>query len=402
MLTMQFDRIERLIGKAFAPADVERVLTDLEFEPVITGKTLTVTIPTFRQDVSIPEDIVEEVGRVLGYDQVPATLPIGQTVPVARDPHYLLQTRLRQALTASGVSEAVTYITASGTMLSTFATEEGEVGVLTPRPLDSLLKLVNPLNADRPYLRNTLLPAVLESVAANLRHQRGVGLFELGRVYLPVGRSELPIEVQTLGIVMAGQRDEFDRFASNDTYDFFDLKGIVDEALRQVSVAGVAYEPFESPGFHSGRTARIRLGETTIGILGELHPETASAFGIDGIRVVAGEIDAEALLELSQRQSDAISSPRFLPVEQDLAVVVGESTPAADVETALRNGAGPLLTDIVLFDLFQGPQIGAENKSLAYRLTFTSPGRALTDDDLVKVRAKIERTLKQVGGKLRV
>ncbi len=402
MLTMRFDRIERLIGKAFPRADVERVLTDLEFEPVITGNTLTVTIPTFRQDVSIPEDIVEEVGRVIGYDQVPATLPIGQTVPVARDPHYLLQTRLRQVLTASGVSEAVTYITASGTMLSTFAIDEGEVGILTPRPLDSLLKLINPLNADRPYLRNTLLPALLESVAANLRHQRRVGLFELGRIYLPAGRNELPTEVQTLGIVMAGQRDEYDRFASNDTYDFFDLKGIVDEALRHVSVSGVAYEPAESPGFHPGRTARIRSGETTIGILGELHPETAAAFGIDGVRVVAAEIDAEALLELAQRQSNAISSPRFLPVEQDLAVVVAEATPAAEVEAALRGGAGPLLTDIVLFDLFRGPQIGEANKSLAYRLTFTSPGRALTDDDLVKVRAKIERTLKQVGGKLRI
>jgi phenylalanyl-tRNA synthetase beta chain len=262
--------------------------------------------------------------------------------------------------------------------------------------------LVNPLNADRPYLRNTLLPALLESVAANLRHERRVGLFELARVYLPAGRNELPTEVQTLGIVLAGQRDEFDRFASSDSVDFFDLKGIVDEALLQVNVTGVSYETAESPGFHPGRTARILHGDTVVGIVGELHPETAASFGINGIRVVACEIDAEALLELSQRQRKTISAPRFLPVEQDLAVVVREETSAAEVEAALRNGAGPLLTDIVLFDVFRGSQIGDENKSLAYRLTFTSPGRALTDNDLVKVRGKIERTIKQVGGKLRV
>lgn len=401
-LSMPFDRIEWLIGKAFPRADVERVLTDLEFDPLIDGETLTVTIPTFRQDVSIPEDIVEEVGRILGYDHVPATLPVGRTVPVARDPHFLLQTKLRQVLTGSGVSEAVTYITASGAMLSSFATESGDVGVLTPRPLDSLLELVNPLNADRPYLRNTLLPALLESVASNLRHERRVGLFELARVYLPAGRNDLPTEVQTLGIVLAGQRDEFDRFASSDSIDFFDLKGIVDEALLQVNVTGVTYESTESPGFHPGRTARLLHGDTVIGLVGELHPDTAAAFGIEGIRVVAGEIDAEALLELSQRQRKTISAPRFLPVEQDLAIVVREETTSADVEAALRNGAGPLLTDIVLFDIFRGPQIGDENKSLAYRLTFTSPGRALTDNDLVKVRGKIERTIKQVGGKLRV
>jgi len=138
-------------------------------------------------------------------------------------------------------------------------------------------------------------------------------------------------------------------------------------------------------------------------LIGELHPEAARQFGIEGVRVLAGEIDAEALVELSQRRTSSISSPRFLPVEQDLAVVVAESTPASDIEAALRGGAGPLLTDIVLFDVFRGPQIGEENKSLAYRLTFTSPGRALTDADLVKVRGKIERTLKQqVAGRLRV
>jgi phenylalanyl-tRNA synthetase beta chain len=401
-LSMPFDRIEWLLGKQFPQSDVLRVLTDLGFEPVIDGTQLTVTVPTFRQDVSIPEDIVEEVGRVLGYDQVPATLPVGRTVPVVRDPNYQLQTKLRQVLTASGLSEAVTYITASGALLSSFGTEDDQVGVLTPRPMDSLLRLVNPLHAERPYLRNTLIPALLESVSANLRHQRRVGLFELARVYLPNGRNELPTEVQTLGIAMAGQRDELDRFASNEPVDFFDLKGIVDEALVQVSAGAVTYEPVESPGFHPGRTARILSGNRVIGLIGELHPETAAAFGIEGTRVVAGELNAEVLVELSQSRAKSITSPKFLPVEQDLAVVVAEPTAAADVEAALRNGAGPLLTGIVLFDVFRGPQIGEENKSLAYRLTFTSPGRALTDGDLVKVRGKIERTLKQVGGRLRV
>jgi len=199
------------------------------------------------------------------------------------------------------------------------------------------------------------------------------------------------------------QRDALDRFASSDTLDFFDLKGLVDEGLGQISVTGVSYEATVGPGFHPGRTARILVGDRQIGLIGELHPTAARGFGIEGIRVATGEIDAEALVELSQRQKTSISSPKFLPVEQDLAVVVADSIPAAKVEAALRSGAGPLLTDIVLFDVFHGPQIGAENKSLAFRLTFTSPGRALTDDDLVKVRGKIERTLKQhVSGRLRV
>lgn len=362
---------------------------------------LTVTIPTFRSDVSIPEDIVEEVGRVMGYDKVPATLPVGQTVPVVRDPHYLLQTRLRQVLAASGASEVVTYITASDAMLSTFSNGDGLVGVLTPRPLSSLVKLVNPLNAERPYLRNALLPALLETAAANLRHQRRVSLFEIARVYLPEGRDELPTEVQTLALAMAGNRDDLDRFTQGGQIDFFDLKGVIEDSLSQVGVRDVRFRATTAPGFHPGRTASILAGESVIGLMGELHPAVAAAIGIEGMRVAAAEIDAEALLEHSQRKDGAITTPKYLPVEQDLAVVVPSDRPAADVEAVIRANAGPLLTGLVLFDLFQGEQIGAGNKSLAYRLTFTSPGRALTDDDLVKVRAKIERSLKQVDGRLR-
>lgn len=405
-LTMAFDRIERLLGLGFAPAKVDRVLTDLGFEPNLfegrNGIELTVTIPTWRQDVSIPEDIIEEVGRIMGYDKLPATLPIGQTVPVVRDPNYLLQIRMRQVLTASGVSEAVTYVTASGSMLSTFANDSGTAGVLTPRPLDSLLQLVNPLNADRPYLRNTLIPALLEVTAANLRHQRRVALFEIARVYLPAGSNELPDERQTLGIVMAGRRDELDRFASSDGIDFFDLKGVVDELLDQIGVDEARFEPAQAPGFHPGRTAQIVIGEQVVGVLGELHPATTMAFDIEGTRVAAAELDAELLLGFTHGSNKPFSVPRYLPVEQDFAVVVAESIPAARVKDVLRSSAGQLLTGLVLFDVFRGEQIGKENKSLAYRLTFTSPGRALTDDDLVKVRGKIERSLKQqVDGRLR-
>ncbi len=405
-LSMDFDRIGRLLGIGFPVSDVERVLADLGFAPSISetgdGRTLAVTIPTFRNDVSIPEDIVEEVGRIMGYDKVPATLPVGQTVPVVRDPNYLLQTQLRKVLTAAGSSEVVTYITASEAMLSTFGTESGEVGVLTPRPIDRLVRLINPINAERPYLRNTLLPALLETVAANLRHQRRVSLFEFARVYLPSGRNELPTEVQTLGIAMAGNRDDLDRFATAGQLDFFDLKGVIEVALEQVSVGAVRFEATTAAGLHPGRTALVLSGDRVIGLFGELHPAVAEAFGIEGARVSVAELDAEALVELSLRGEHAISTPKFLPVEQDLAVVVSSERAAADVEAAIRGSAGQLLTDLVLFDVFRGEQIGAENKSLAYRLTFTSPGRALTDDDLVKVRAKIERTLKQqVGGRLR-
>jgi phenylalanyl-tRNA synthetase beta chain len=142
---------------------------------------------------------------------------------------------------------------------------------------------------------------------------------------------------------------------------------------------------------------------TTVARYGELHPRTSAAYGIDDVRVLAGEINLSALAQVIQPRGRDAFVPRFLPVQQDFAVVVGQTVSAADVEAAFRAGAGALLTDIRLFDRFTGPQIGDGKVSLAYRLTFTAPDRTLTDDDLVKVRPRIERLLKErVGGVLRV
>lgn len=405
-LTMPLGRIEQILGVQIEDEEISRVLTDLEFAPSIDrsgpAPTLTVTIPTYRADVSIPEDIVEEVGRIVGYDRVPATLPVGQTVPVVRDPGFLLQTDMRSSLTGAGLNEAVTYVTASESMLSPFSTDDGIVGVLYPRRLRDLLRLVNPLHGDRPYLRNTLLPALLEVTSSNLRHERRVALFEMARAYLPIGRNELPDERQTLAIVLAGARDEISRFATNGDLDYFDLKGAIDVLLERVGITSARFEASEVAGFHPGRTARVFVDEDLVGIVGELHPATIEAFDIETSRVAAAELDLDLLLAKVPKVVPPVSVPKFLPVQQDLAIVVSEETPAERVEASLRSGAGPLLTGIVLFDVFRGEQIGDGNKSLAYRLTFTSPGRALTDQDLVKVRGKIERTLKQdVAGRLR-
>jgi phenylalanyl-tRNA synthetase beta chain len=135
--------------------------------------------------------------------------------------------------------------------------------------------------------------------------------------------------------------------------------------------------------------------------MGELRPDRALAFGIEAPRVAVAEIDLDALREIASPVPVGISVPRFLPVEQDFAIVVEERTPAADVEAALRAGAGPLAHAVTLFDMYRGPQIGENRKSLAYRVTFTAPDRALTDAELGKVRDRIARSLRKIGGELR-
>lgn len=403
-LNMAFAEIERLLGVRYEPAQVREVLDRLGFAPQLLDddNTLHVTVPTWRSDVQQPADIVEEVARVIGYESLPERLPVGQTAPVQRDPSFLLQRKARRALTGAGVWETINYVTVGEHELRRLAPNEALTPGVHPVSYDSLIHLRNPLQAERDVLRPTLLVSLLATAAENLKHERGVRLFEIARTYLPSDQ-ELPREANTLAVLLAGKRDALDRFAdATADLDFFDLKGTVESLLERLGVANAQFTPVSRAGMHPGRTASVSVGNAEVGILGELRPDVAASFALETSRVAVAELDLDALLQVATPVPGGVTVPRFLPVEQDFAVVVAEATPANEVESALRFGAGPLATGFTLFDIYRGPQIGEGNKSLAYRVIFTAPNRALTDAELGKVREKIGKTLRQrVGGELR-
>jgi phenylalanyl-tRNA synthetase beta chain len=352
--------------------------------------------------VTCREDVIEEIARIVGYDALPATLPSGATQRVRRDPIYRMRKAARSALIGAGFSEAMTYVTIDATDLDRFS--DGDLaGVVVGASRGDLLTLRNALQSDRNILRPTIIPCLLVSLAENLRHQDGVRLAELARVYLPGVDGVLPNEVELIGLVAAGRRHEIGLDAPADEIDFAELKGAIELVLERLGVEQYSTAHWTHPAFHPGRAAEVMSAGTTVARFGELHPRTSAAYGIDDVRVLAGEINVSALAQVIQPRGRDAFVPRFLPVQQDFAVVVGQSVSAADVEAAFRAGAGALLTDIRLFDRFTGPQIGEGKVCLACRLTFTAPDRTLTDDDLVKVRPRIERSLRErVGGVLRV
>src|SRR5215216_3061096 len=374
-LSLPFTEIERLLGIRYDPEQVLDVLSRLGFSPTLAGEgdaaILRLIVPTWRSDVTLAADIVEEVARVIGYETLPERLPTGQTAPVQRDPIYAMQRTVRSV----GVHQV---------------------------DQSALIRLRNPLQADRGVLRPTLLPSLLAVAAENLKHEDGVRLFETARVYLP-GNAELPREVNVLGVVFAGQREPLGRFSAtgNEDLDFFDLKGTIEALITRLGVNESEFRGIDFAALHPGRAASLFARGDQIGILGELRPDRAQAFGIEARRVAVAEIDLDALREVARPIPAGVSVPRFLPVEQDFAIVVAEETRAGGVEAALRAGAGPLATAVTLFDIYRGPQIGEERKSLAYRVTFTAPDRALTDAELSKVRKRIARSLQKIGGELR-
>jgi phenylalanyl-tRNA synthetase beta chain len=401
-LSVPFGEIERLLGVRIPPQEAQSVLERLGFSPKVTEDTISVLVPTWRSDVTMAADIVEEVARIVGYETLPETLPTGETPPVRRDPMFLFQQKARRTLAGLGLWETISYVTIGAGDVQKLNDGDALTPGIHAIPLDAVVRLRNPMQAERDLLRPTLLPSVVETAARNLKHQRTVRLFEIARVYLP-SDAELPREAATLALVLAGKRDELDRFAdSTADLDFFDAKGTVETLLERLGVHDATFRAITLQAFHPGRTAGVYLADTLVGVVGELRPDRALAFDIEAPRVVVAELDLEALLTAAKPIPSGITSPRFLPVEQDFAVVVNEAVSASDVLAALRSGAGPLASGFELFDVYRGPQLGEGRKSLAYRIAFTAPNRALTDAELGKVREKIGKTLRQmVQGELR-
>jgi phenylalanyl-tRNA synthetase beta chain len=396
-VALPLSRIKRILGIEIPRATVVDVLTRLDLQPVMDGDTLTVTVPTWRGDISIPEDVVEEVARIVGYGELPATLPSGGTPVVERDPMFILERKVRTLLAAGGMWEGRSYATLSGEEIGQW-TDDGSVALTAAVAPDALVRLVNPVNTERPILRPALLPSLLPAVTENLKHQEGVRLFEVAHVFWGTGAGELPSQPAHVAGILAGRRHELNRFApSSPEMDFWDAKGLVDVLSRRLGVP-LAFAPVQHPAFHPGRTAAVSAQGARIGIVGEIHPALAAAHGIE-TRVAGFELDLAAVASAQpDTRGVQVKADQFLPVEQDFSMVVDAGIPAAQVRDALLQGAGPLATGITLFDIYEGESIGEGKKSLTFRVTFTAPDRALTDKELEKVRNKIEKTLGRNAG----
>ena len=402
--------VTRILGVEVPPDDIVRILTALEFtvRPADSG-CYTVTIPSHRPDVTRPVDLVEEIGRIWGYDRFPPTLLQDELPPQRPNVRLECAERVRDLLVGCGLDEVITYSLVD-------IADEGRLRPQGPPPDPSrYLRLKNPLSADRAYLRQTLLPSLLRTLRDNLRFQERVAIFEIGAVYLPVDGELLPGEPLRLGIVMTGPREPRSWLPDRQTtpLGFYDLKGVVEALLAGLGLSGTFERPVRGEprsaaewriidAFHPGRCAQVSVNGTFLGIMGELHPLVREAFDLPQQPVAALEFDMEALLGLwgAPRRMTPISL--HPPVYEDLSVVVDEETPAVRVRDLIAQTGAPLLRSVVLFDVYRGEQIGPGKKSLAYRLTYQADDRTLTDQDVARVREKIVRRLeREIGATIR-
>jgi len=399
--TIRFDpaQVTRILGVEVPADDVERILNSLEFEVARSASDeLEVSVPSYRQDVEQPIDLVEEVGRVWGYDRFPRTLLRDELPPQRTNRALEGAERVRDLLIGCGLDEVITYSLVDLEEEGAFLAPGGE----SFEP-EQYLRVRNPLSSERAYLRQTLLPSMLETARENLRFIDRVAIFEIGAVYLPVESQTLPDEPRRLAAVMTGPREPESWLEGQDRQplDFYDMKGVVEAMLSRLGEEA-SFEKGQHPAFHPGRCAEVRIDEVNLGVMGELRPSVRESFGLPNQPICALEFDLDAMIALwgGPSKMEAISS--HPAVYEDLALVVNEEVPAVRVRELIAQTGAPLLRSVVLFDQYRGEQIGAGKKSLAYRLTYQAEDRTLKDREVSKERNRIIRRLeREIGATLR-
>jgi phenylalanyl-tRNA synthetase beta chain len=398
---------DRILGIQVPLAEQKRILTSLEFEVVDQGDTWMVTIPPYRLDIGPPVDLVEEVGRVWGYDKFLGTLIDEELPPLRRNRPLEGEERIRDILVSLGLDEVITYSLID-------PVDEQRLCAKNNQSLDlpgKVVTLSNPLSSERSQMRRTLLSGALRTAWSNLRFIERIAIFEMGHVYYEVSRPNVAAgdtgvqEPRHVSICLSGprQRKWWNAVETKiQNLDYFDLKGIVEAMLERLSLKkNVTWSRGTHPSYNPGRCAVVSAGELELGILGELHPKVRDAFDLPEQPVVVLEWNLDTLLEAAQlaeeeKQVGFISS--FAPVHEDIALVVDESTPALDVQRAIVAAGEPLVTQALLFDVYRGEQVPPGKKSLAFALTYQSPSRGLNERDVTRLRKRI---LKELESKLR-
>ena len=355
-----------------------------------TRTTLRVLPPTFRPDLGTEVDLVEEVARRYSYDRLPSTLPAsGRAGGLTRQQE--LRRVTRRLLLGSGLSEAHTL-----SMLPPRFPDG--IGLPADHPWRRTLAISNPLSEEESVLRPSLLPGLLLAAAKNVaRRNVTVALFEIGAAFFPT-EAELPDEPLRAAWLFTGPAPA-GWHGPKRSLDFFDAAGVLERIADGLGVGGITREAVAVEPFHPGRSARVLLGGTDIGIVAELHPRAARALDL-GDRVAIAEVDLTPLFEHA-REAAPGDLPRFPAAARDLALLVPAGTPAADVRGAVREAAGPMLEDISLFDRYAGSEIGADRVSLAFSLSFRHPDRTLTDAEVAEAMAAVEQVARAAGWNVR-
>ncbi len=389
VIRLRTSSVKRLLGLEVSQDKIISVLTSLAFDCAAAGAEETsVRVPYWRLDVREPADLAEEVARIMGYDAIPTTTLSSELPRQQADTGLAFREQLRDLMVAAGLQEIITYSLTSQEKLARAASAENAI------------RVANPLSTELEYLRTSLRPGLLSILAANQKYEDGgIRLFEIGRVFLGRG-NDLPEEREVLAGVISGPRGALSWLGEKGQSDFFDAKGTVEAVLARLGIEA-EYQAGGEEKLRPGRSARVLVGQTVVGLIGELHPGVAESFDLLPQPVAIFELDVERLASSVREKRGFRPLSRFPRSVRDIAVLVDVQVPASKMLEIVRGV--PLVSHVYLFDLYSGKQVPAGKKSVAFRVACQSDARTLTEEELEAAENQIlSRLARETGATRRV
>ncbi|HHC7456369.1 TPA: phenylalanine--tRNA ligase subunit beta [Staphylococcus aureus] len=383
------DKINRTIGFDLSQNDIVTIFNQLGFDTEINDDVITVLVPSRRKDITIKEDLIEEVVRIYGYDDIPSTLPVFDKVTSGQLTDRQYKTRMvKEVLEGAGLDQAITYSLVSKEDATAFSMQQRQT-----------IDLLMPMSEAHASLRQSLLPHLIEAASYNVaRKNKDVKLFEIGNVFFANGEGELPDQVEYLSGILTGDYVVNQWQGKKETVDFYLAKGVVDRVSEKLNLE-FSYRRADIDGLHPGRTAEILLENKVVGFIGELHPILAADNDLK--RTYVFELNFDALMAVSVGYINYQPIPRFPGMSRDIALEVDQNIPAADLLSTIHAHGGNILKDTLVFDVYLGEHLEKGKKSIAIRLNYLDTEETLTDERVSKVQAEIEAALIEQGAVIR-
>jgi len=393
-IKLDLNYVERLLGVKIPVREIKNILTKLEFK-VLQSKqpNLLIQVPTFRLDVSLPEDLIEEIGRIYGYQKVPAVFPTASLIPPKRNFEIFWEDFTKNILKEAGFTEVYNYSFIGEKIADIFGYKKWE-----------LVELENPLSSDYKYLRPSLIPSLLKNVRENSKNFKDINIFELGKIFTPLEINGTKKKNKThkslTGFINKQLEKKVLSVLSTDS-DFYTLKGIVDLLLNKLGISEIWYDDFKvSPEeskksfWEEGRCAEIKVDSQEIGFLGEISSEILKKMKINR-KVVLFDINFEELQKLCSEEHEYQPISQYPAAVRDIAVLVPAEVRVEEVLNKINAAAGSLIRDIDLFDIYEGKQLPAGKKNLAFHIVYQAENRTLKSGEIDRLQKKIIKALEK-------
>ena len=387
VIEVSYDKVNRVLGTKLSKEEMSHLLDRLKIPHQLEADRLVVSAPTRRGDLTIPEDIIEEIGRLYGYDHLPFTLPVGEFNPGGLTSYQRKRRATRKIMESAGLYQVLTYSLTAKEKAAKYALEVREP-----------IALSMPMSEERSHLRLSILPGLLEILQFNLaRQNEDLAVYEIGSVFLANGTDTLPVEKEHLSGALTGEWVSNLWQGEKKTVDFYVAKGVLEALFEKLDLThAIEFTPVQIDGMHPGRTAHVLLHGEVLGFVGQLHPTIQKEHDLKDTYVF--EIDLSKLFAVDTEELQYQPTPRFPSITRDIALIVDSHVLAGDVQKTIRSAGGKLLKEVSIFDVYEGEHMESGKKSIAFSLKYVDPEKTLTDEEVTAAHENVLKAVQQQFG----